>query len=69
MYGNNPAVTAAQLSLPKLDGPTDSIYNYFVADNGEWCKWVSVVPKFVFPEKSEGFGKILIPTVDNTCIN
>jgi len=55
------------LNYPKLDPETqDTIYEFFVDDNGEWCHWSEKVPQWIYPtDHDPEYCKIIIPTVDN----
>lgn len=56
--------------MPQLKNSGDFIFNYFVNDNGNWQEWAQVVPHYEYPKDHDPpFSNILVPTVDNTCIN
>jgi len=62
------------LDLPTLEqgsgAQTDTVFNYFVSDDGQWVSWKDVVPEYVYPDSYDPpFSEILIPTIDNTSIN
>lgn len=60
----------AGLDIPKLKNQQDFIYNYFVNEQGNWQEWSQVVPNYTYPNnKDPPFNSILVPTVDNTCLN
>ncbi|KAJ3091620.1 Dynein heavy chain 5, axonemal [Quaeritorhiza haematococci] len=55
------------LHFPHFDpNGTDTIYEYFVNDNGEWAHWRNRVPVWNYPQDTTPeFSSIIIPTVDN----
>jgi len=56
-----------QLSWPEIDpSGTDTVYEFFVDENGKWAHWKDRVPEWIYPQdKSPEFSSIIIPTVDN----
>ncbi|RKO94376.1 dynein heavy chain and region D6 of dynein motor-domain-containing protein [Blyttiomyces helicus] len=56
-----------QLNYPPLD-PTgsDTFFEFFVSENGQWCHWRERVPAWMYPQDvTPEFSSIIIPTVDN----
>ncbi|XP_011309278.1 dynein heavy chain 5, axonemal-like, partial [Fopius arisanus] len=55
----------------KCDWPTlhedDTIFEYLIAENGNWIPWSKMVPTFNYPsEYVLDYHKILVPNIDNT---
>jgi dynein heavy chain len=52
--------------LPKLSAQ-ESIYEYFVGDDSEWCGWEARVPAWQYPVGVERpkYASLVIPTVDS----
>ena len=45
----------------------DTIFEFFVADNGEWDHWSKKVAEFEYPKDHiPDYSAILVPNVDNT---
>ncbi|CAL6017562.1 Outer-arm_dynein gamma [Hexamita inflata] len=66
----DPIAKAATLAIPTLKNTQDFMFNYFVNDQGNWQEWAQVVPSYTYPaDRDPPFSSILIPTMDNTCIN
>ncbi|XP_050711756.1 dynein axonemal heavy chain 5-like isoform X2 [Eriocheir sinensis] len=55
------------LDLPECTkGPTDSIFDYRVDENGYWQHWETRVNEFIYPESgSPDYTSFLVPNVDN----
>ena len=55
------------LDLPRIeDQSEDTMFDYFVNDNGEWQHWLSKVEEYVYPtDSTPEYGSILVPNVDN----
>ena len=53
-------------TLPKLNGSTDSIFDYVVNDAGKWVHWTTKVLKYDYATDSVPiYTDILVPNVDN----
>ncbi|CAG5978557.1 unnamed protein product [Menidia menidia] len=55
----------------KIDLPTtkpgETIFEYMVDTNGEWCHWNNLVEEYVYPtDHVPHYTSILVPNVDNT---
>jgi dynein heavy chain len=51
---------------PVTSESTDTIYEYFVSENGEWRHWKDKVPEWTYPlDSTPEFSSIIVPTVDN----
>jgi dynein heavy chain len=55
------------LKFPPIDASSlDTIFEYYVNDNGEWGHWSDKVPDWSYPQDfTPEFSSIIIPTVDN----
>ncbi|KAJ3396765.1 Dynein heavy chain 5, axonemal [Lobulomyces angularis] len=55
------------LKFPQLDpNSLDTLYEYFVNENGQWSHWKEKVPGWIYPQDTTPeFSSIIIPTVDN----
>ena len=48
----------------------ETIFSYFVNDQGNWEEWMNQVAVYNYPsDRDPPYNSIIIPTVDNTCIN
>ena len=58
----------AKIDTPKLRTDIeDSIFDYYVTDDGQWAHWTTRVGKYEYPSDSvPAFRSILVPNVDNT---
>ncbi|EPY86356.1 dynein heavy chain 5, axonemal [Camelus ferus] len=57
---------AGALDLPPLAGPDDTVFDYYVASDGQWMHWNTRTEAYVFPPHSTPeYGSILVPSVDN----
>lgn len=46
--------------------PTETIFEFYVDDHGNWQHWNTRVESFIYPEDSiPEFASILVPNVDN----
>lgn len=58
-------VEKKNLDLPKIKGD-ETIFEYVVAENGEWEHWNNRVTSYVYPTDSvPEYSNILVPNVDN----
>lgn len=56
----------SKLNWPKLKSG-DTIFDYFVDNNGSWMHWSNKVESFIYPKDVVlDYSSILIPNVDNT---
>ena len=56
---------AQPLDLPNLE-PGESIFNFTVAETGEWIHWSKRVEEFVYPKDEVlPYRSILVPNIDN----
>ncbi|RKP21518.1 hypothetical protein ROZALSC1DRAFT_20453 [Rozella allomycis CSF55] len=54
------------LLYPKMEDPNDTIYEYYVTEQGEWKHWKERVPNWEYPtDSTPEFSSIIVPTVDN----
>uniref|UniRef100_A0AAQ4Q6E3 AAA+ ATPase domain-containing protein n=1 Tax=Gasterosteus aculeatus aculeatus TaxID=481459 RepID=A0AAQ4Q6E3_GASAC len=54
------------IDLPKTQ-PGETIFEYMVNTNGEWCHWNVLVGEYVYPtDFVPDYASILVPNVDNT---
>ncbi|XP_037304127.2 dynein axonemal heavy chain 8-like [Pungitius pungitius] len=54
------------IDLPKTQSG-ETIFEYMVSTNGEWCHWNVLVGEYVYPTDSvPDYASILVPNVDNT---
>ncbi|PKU48615.1 dynein heavy chain axonemal [Limosa lapponica baueri] len=56
-----------KLDLPSIpEGSEDTMFDYYVATDGEWMHWNTRVEEYVYPSNSTPeYGSILVPNVDN----
>lgn len=56
-------------NMPTLNGPEETIYEYFVTHDGEWSFWKP--PAWEYPVGTEklDFSNLLVPTMDSTRAN
>ncbi|XP_066479011.1 dynein axonemal heavy chain 5 [Tiliqua scincoides] len=56
-----------KLDLPNIPkGSEDTIFDYYVTNNGKWMHWNTCVEEYVYPTNSTPeYGSILVPNVDN----
>ena len=56
-----------KLELPKIDEQSeDTMFDYFVNENGEWQHWLTKVEEYFYPtDSTPEYGSILVPNVDN----
>lgn len=58
---------SSALKLPKF-GDDQTIFEYYVNEEGEWEHWSQKVEEFIYPTDSiPEFSSILVPNVDNVC--
>jgi flagellin len=56
----------SSLKYPTFDPSVETVFEYFVNDNGDWMHWRERVPQYLYPVDSvPEFSSIIIPTVDN----
>jgi dynein heavy chain len=57
----------SNLKYPTFDRASqDTLYEYFVDDNGEWRHWKERLPEYSYPRNvTPDFSSIIVPTVDN----
>ncbi|XP_049624319.1 dynein axonemal heavy chain 5 [Suncus etruscus] len=54
------------LDLPSLTGLEDTMFDYYVASDGEWTHWNTCTEEYVYPpDSTPEYGSILVPNVDN----
>lgn len=55
------------LPYPKIDpNSTDTFFEFFVNDNGQWQHWKEMVPNWIYPaDSTPEYSSIIIPMVDN----
>ncbi|XP_008937083.1 PREDICTED: dynein heavy chain 5, axonemal-like, partial [Merops nubicus] len=56
-----------KLDLPCIpEGSEDTMFDYYVASDGEWMHWNAQVGEYAYPSSSTPeYGSILVPNVDN----
>ncbi|XP_055849438.1 dynein axonemal heavy chain 8 [Episyrphus balteatus] len=55
----------SKLRWPKKQ-PNETIFEYYVDENGNWQHWSTKIEQFIYPEDSiPEFSSILVPNVDN----
>ena len=56
-----------KLNLPALQAESEeTMFDFFVNENGEWQHWSTTVEEYVYPSDSTPeYGSILVPNVDN----
>ncbi|KAM9382937.1 dynein axonemal heavy chain 8 [Phaethornis superciliosus] len=56
-----------ELDLPQISpGTNETMYEYYVNDNGDWEHWSKRVQEYVYPTDSvPDYASILVPNVDN----
>jgi dynein heavy chain len=56
-----------ELKYPQFNTNTlDTVFEYFVNENGQWAHWNDRVPSYEYPSDSTPeYSSIIIPTVDN----
>uniref|UniRef100_H0X0M1 Dynein axonemal heavy chain 5 n=1 Tax=Otolemur garnettii TaxID=30611 RepID=H0X0M1_OTOGA len=60
------AQASPTLELPPLDGPGDTMFDYYVSPDGEWMHWNTRTQEYVYPsDTTPEYGSILVPNVDN----
>ncbi|XP_041836758.1 dynein heavy chain 8, axonemal-like [Melanotaenia boesemani] len=56
----------SKMDLPQTK-PGETMFEYMVNTNGEWCHWNSLVEEYVYPtDHAPNYTSILVPNVDNT---
>nr|XP_021145140.1 dynein heavy chain 8, axonemal isoform X1 [Columba livia] len=57
-----------KLDLPEMSpGSTETMYEFYVTDHGEWEHWSKRVQEYVYPtDHVPDYASILVPNVDNT---
>uniref|UniRef100_A0A8C6VE80 Dynein axonemal heavy chain 5 n=1 Tax=Naja naja TaxID=35670 RepID=A0A8C6VE80_NAJNA len=55
------------LDLPNIpEGSEDTMFDYYVTNDGNWMHWNTCVEEYVYPTNSTPeYGSILVPNVDN----
>ncbi|XP_055965046.1 dynein axonemal heavy chain 5 [Sorex fumeus] len=54
------------LDLPPLVGAEDTMFDYYVAPDGEWMHWNTCTEEYIYPpDSTPEYGSILVPNVDN----
>lgn len=55
------------LKYPQFDvNSTDTLYEFYVNEAGEWSHWKDRVPEYAYPrDLTPDFSSIIVPTVDN----
>ncbi|KAL2307869.1 hypothetical protein Nmel_000857, partial [Mimus melanotis] len=58
---------AVKLDLPCIpEGSEDTMFDYYVASDGTWMHWNTLVEEYVYPcSGTPEYGSILVPNVDN----
>ncbi len=57
-----------RLDFPKWQdgGADDTMFDYYVNEEAEWCHWNTKVQEYVYPtDHTPEYGSILVPNVDN----
>ncbi|XP_067331791.1 dynein axonemal heavy chain 8-like [Channa argus] len=56
----------SNIDVPQTE-PGETMFEYMVNPNGEWCHWNSYVEEYVYPtDHVPAYTSILVPNVDNT---
>ncbi|KAM4587304.1 dynein axonemal heavy chain 8-like [Odontesthes bonariensis] len=56
----------SEIDVPQTK-PGETIFEYMVNTNGEWCHWNNLVEEYVYPtDHVPDYTSILVPNVDNT---
>ncbi|XP_056247105.1 dynein axonemal heavy chain 8-like [Seriola aureovittata] len=56
----------SSINVPKTQ-PGETMFEYMVNPNGEWCHWNNHVGEFIYPaDHVPNYASILVPNVDNT---
>uniref|UniRef100_A0A670IEH5 Dynein axonemal heavy chain 5 n=1 Tax=Podarcis muralis TaxID=64176 RepID=A0A670IEH5_PODMU len=56
-----------KLDLPNIpEGSEDTMFDYYVTNDGKWMHWNTCIDEYVYPTNSmPEYGSILVPNVDN----
>ncbi|XP_061445342.1 dynein axonemal heavy chain 5 isoform X6 [Rhineura floridana] len=56
-----------KLDLPNIpEGSEDTMFDYYVTNDGKWMHWNTCVDQYVYPaSNTPEYGSILVPNVDN----
>ncbi|CAI5780204.1 dynein heavy chain 5, axonemal [Podarcis lilfordi] len=56
-----------KLDLPNIpEGSEDTMFDYYVTNDGKWMHWNTCIDEYVYPTNSTPeYGSILVPNVDN----
>uniref|UniRef100_A0A8I3P9V3 Dynein axonemal heavy chain 5 n=1 Tax=Canis lupus familiaris TaxID=9615 RepID=A0A8I3P9V3_CANLF len=60
------AQQALTLDLPPLEGPEDTMFDYYVTSTGKWTHWNTCIEEYVYPsDVTPEYSSILVPNVEN----